>query len=133
MAIDKKSLALGLAIGGKWNYHEESGDLCVMGPVICSIEIRRPTAFSDDALPLAEGVSYDVLSLLGAGTVWHGVTPFADAAGALAENMDGEALDVGAAYLYTGEVQEVNMNDNETNENLNGEEITVTMEVTFDE
>jgi hypothetical protein len=126
MAIDKKSLALGLAIGGKWNYHAESGDLCVLGPVIFSMEIRRPTAFSDDALPLTEGVSLEELALLSASTTFHGVTVFSDAAAALAEELNDEQHDVSAAYLYTGEVQEVNMNDNETNENMNNEEITVT-------
>ena len=132
LAIDKKSLALGLAIGGKWNFHAETGDLCVMGPVIASIEIKRPYAFSDTAVPLAEGVSTEILTLVSAGTAWHGVTAFADAAAALAEEFS-EQLDISGAYLYTGEVQEVSMNGNDLNEELNDEETTVTMEVSFDE
>lgn len=126
MAIDKKSLALGLAIGGKWNYCAESGDLCVMGPVIYSIQIRRPYAISDAAAPLAEGVGLDILTLVGAGAVFHGVTVFSDAAAALAEELSGEQHDISGAYVYTGEVQEASMNSENANENLNEEEIAVT-------
>ena len=132
MAIDKKSLALGLAIGGKWNYCAESGDLCVMGPVIYSIQIRRPYAISDTAAPLAEGVSMEEVTLVGAGMVFHGVTVFSDAAEALAEELNDEQQDISGAYVYTGDVQEVSMNSENTNENLNDEEIAVagvTMEV----
>ena len=126
MAIDKKSLALGLAIGGKWNYCAESGDLCVMGPVIYSIQIKRPYAFSDTATPLSEGVGVDILTLVGAGMVFHGVTVFSDVAEALEEELNDEQRDIAGAYLYTGDVQEVSMNSENANENLNEEEIAVT-------
>ena len=134
MNYDKNSFLSGVAVGRQlrgWP-GAVTGDLCVMGPVICSMEIRRPYAISDTATALAEGVGLDVLTLLSAGISFHGATVFSDAATALAEELSDEQHDISGAYVYTGDVQEASMMSENTNENLNDEEIAVsgvTMEV----
>lgn len=130
MTYDKNSFLSGVAVGRQlkgWDSTQsiESGDLCILSPVIYSIEIKRPYAFDDEATPLSEGVSTEELTLVSASTVFHGVTVFSDAA-ALAEEMNDEQHDISGAYVYTGEVQEASMNSENANENLNEEEIAVT-------
>ena len=128
MNYDKTSFLSGVAVGRQlrgWP-GAVTGDLCVMGPVICSMEIRRPYAISDTATPLAQGVSLDVLTMVSAGIAFHGVTVFSDAAAALTEELSGEQHDISGAYVYTGEVQEASMMSENTNDNLNEEEIAVT-------
>lgn len=131
MTYDKNSFLSGVAVGRQlkgWDSTQsiESGDLCVLYPVIYSIEIKRPYSFDDEATPLSEGVSTEELTLVSASTVFHGVTVFSDAAAALAEEMNDEQHDISGAYVYTGEVQEVSMMSENTNDNLNDEEIAVT-------
>ncbi len=134
MNYDKTSFLSGVAVGRQlkgWP-GAVTGDLCVMGPVIYSIQIKRPYAISDTADPLAEGVSMEEVMLVSAGMVFHGVTVFSDAATALAEELNDEQHDITGAYVYTGDVQEASMMSENTNENLNDEEIAVsgvTMEV----
>ena len=128
MNYDKTSFLSGVAVGRQlkgWP-GAVTGDLCVMGPVIYSIQIKRPYAISDTADPLAEGVSLDVLTMVSAGITVHNLIVFSDAAAALAEELSGEQHDISGAYVYTGEVQEASMNSENANENLNEEEIAVT-------
>lgn len=128
MNYDKTSFLSGVAVGRQlkgWP-GAVTGDLCVMGPVIYSMEIKRPYSISDTATPLAEGVSLEEVTLVSAGIAFHGVTVFSDVAEALEEELNDEQRDIAGAYLYTGDVQEVSMNSENTNENLNDEEIAVT-------
>ena len=46
-------------------------------------------------------------------------------AAALAEELSDEQHDISGAYVYTGDVQEVSMMSENTNDNLNDEEIAV--------
>lgn len=131
MNYDKNSFLSGIAVGRQlkgWSSSGvvETGDLCILYPVVYSIEIKRPYDFSDTATPLYEGVNTDVLTLSGDGIVFHGVTVFSDAAVALAEELNNEQHDISSAYLYIGEIQEVSMNSENTSENLNDEYIAVT-------
>lgn len=131
MNYDKNSFLSGIAVGRQlkgWSSSGivETGDLCILYPIDYSIEIKRPYDFSDTATPLYEGANADVLTLSGDGIVFHGVTVFSDVAVALAEELNDEQHDISGAYLYTGEVQEVSMNSENTSENLNDEYITVT-------
>lgn len=131
MTYDKNSFLSGVAVGRQlkgWSSSGvvETGDLCILYPVVYSIEIKRPYDFSDTATPLYEGVNTDVLTLSGDGIVFHGVTVFSDVATVLAEELNDEQHDISGAYVYTGEVQEASMNSENANENLNEEEIAVT-------
>lgn len=101
-------------------------DLCIMGPVTYSMEIKRPYAFSDTATEIAEGASIDILTMVSSGIAFHGVAVFSDVAEDLAEELNDEQHDISGAYVYTGEVQEASMNSENANENLNEEEIAVT-------
>ena len=86
MSIDKKSLALGLAIGGKWNLLNAQGDRSVLLPVEVWMGRRLPATIDLGAAPTRpEGGGEAVLTAAYGGAAVHGVTACTDAAGLLAE------------------------------------------------
>ena len=85
MSIDKKSLALGLAIGGKWNLLNAQGDRSVLLPVEVWMGRRLPAVIDlGAAAPRLEGGGELLTAAYGGATV-HGVTACTDAAGLLTE------------------------------------------------
>lgn len=85
MSIDKKSLALGLAIGGRWNLLNAQGDRSVILPVEVYMGRRLPVWISLGDPATLSGTSGEVLTAAYDGATVFGVQVCAISAGTLTE------------------------------------------------
>lgn len=85
MSIDKKSLALGLAIGGRWNLLNAQGDRSVILPVEVYMGRRLPIRIELGAAPTLSGTDNHVLTAAYDGATVFGVENRSIFPGTLAE------------------------------------------------
>lgn len=85
MSIDKKSLALGLAIGGRWNLLNAQGDRSVILPVEVYMGRRLPSRIELGAAPTLSGTDDHVLTAAYDGATVFGVENRSISPGTLAE------------------------------------------------
>lgn len=85
MSIDKKSLALGLAIGGRWNLLNAQGDRSVILPVEVYMGRRLPVWISLGDPATLSGTSGEVLTAAYDGATVFGVENRSISPGTLAE------------------------------------------------
>lgn len=85
MSIDKKSLALGLAIGGRWNLLNAQGDRSVILPVEVYMGRRLPSRIELGATPTLPGTDEHVLTAAYDGATVFGVENRSISPGTLAE------------------------------------------------
>lgn len=85
MSIDKKSLALGLAVGGKWNLLNAQGDRSVILPVEVYMGRRLPSRIELGAAPTLPGTDDHVLTAAYDGATVFGVENRSISPGTLAE------------------------------------------------
>lgn len=87
MSIDKKSLALGLAIGGKWNLLNGQGDRSMILPVEVYMGRRLPVFLELGDPAALRGTSAAVLTATYGGATVHGHTVCPVSAGILPEGL----------------------------------------------
>lgn len=85
MNIDKKSLALGLAIGGKWNLLSGQGDRSVFLPVTVHMARRLPSWIELGAAHTLPGTDDNVLTAVYNSATVFGVEDRSISAGTLTE------------------------------------------------
>lgn len=86
MSIDKKSLALGLAIGGKWNLLGGQGDRSAFLPVTVHMARRLPACIELGAAAALQGTDFGVLTTVSNSATVYGVEHRAVSAGTLTES-----------------------------------------------